>query len=412
MTPAMRTPEIADRMHEIDWIRALAVFILICIHAGSVFDPYPPFGAKGPPTKYIMVGVSFFHQWRLVLLFLISGAATFKALANQPPLTYLRKRLVRLLIPLIVGTCLIVPIDLYIVFGPRPVSVHSFLDFDTALWGRTFHHRTDPGLGLGLGHLWFLGYLILYSIVSMPLFLWLRSPSGRTLLARLVRLTTRGGRILLWALPLMLIAVTLRARWPIETRKFFDDWDAVARYCCAYVIGYVIVAAPDFLERVRRSAGTALAIGVATSVVVVTAQCWGLGPAPGESAAWLIYAAIMGLNQWVWAVGILGLAGRHLRFANGLSLYLRDAVYPIFVLHLPVLSLLSCSVVAWPIPAICQFTAIVCGTLSISLALYEYGVKRHRVGRFLFGLRPLKSKPSHTSTVLSPHAVQVPNEAQ
>ena len=69
-------------------------------------------------------------------------------------------------------------------------------------------------------------------------------------------------------------------------------------------------------------------------------------------------------------------------------MYLGVAALPLYVLHQPVVVAYAYGIVGWQAPIVAKYAAIVAASLATILVLYEFGVRRTRVTRFLFGLRP------------------------
>ncbi|WP_037676757.1 hypothetical protein [Streptomyces griseus] len=57
-------------------------------------------------------------------------------------------------------------------------------------------------------------------------------------------------------------------------------------------------------------------------------------------------------------------------------------------LHQPVVVAFAYGVVGWSVPIVVKYAAIVAASLAVILVVYEYLVRRARVTRFLFGMRP------------------------
>ena len=70
----------------------------------------------GGMLKQIM---TFLHNWRMPLLFLLSGAGTYFALGKRTPGQYLSERFKRLFIPLAAGIFILVPVQVYIEKVPQ-----------------------------------------------------------------------------------------------------------------------------------------------------------------------------------------------------------------------------------------------------------------------------------------------------
>ena len=71
-----------------------------------------------------------------------------------------------------------------------------------------------------------------------------------------------------------------------------------------------------------------------------------------------------------------------------LGAYANDAVLPFYVLHETVIVVIASFVLGWKIGAGAQYVLICLASLAATLLLYDIGVRRTRVTRFLFGLAP------------------------
>ena len=61
---------------------------------------------------------------------------------------------------------------------------------------------------------------------------------------------------------------------------------------------------------------------------------------------------------------------------------------PVYVFHQPVIVVLAWVAVRWHAPVAVKFAVVVTVSFALTLALYEAVVRRFRLGRFLFGMRP------------------------
>lgn len=77
------TPE---RRFDIDWLRVIAIFLLIPFHTGRIFDDDGFYIKNAVISPFIEEFVHFFFgQWRLALLFVVSGIGTRFALGFRYP---------------------------------------------------------------------------------------------------------------------------------------------------------------------------------------------------------------------------------------------------------------------------------------------------------------------------------------
>jgi peptidoglycan/LPS O-acetylase OafA/YrhL len=104
--------------------------------------------------------------------------------------------------------------------------------------------------------------------------------------------------------------------------------------------------------------------------------------------------ALFGAAGWCWVMAILGLldrprgGGRPAGRGGRVWGYLTLAALPLYVLHQPVVVAFAYAVVGRPAPILVKYAAIVAGSLAVILVVYEYAIRRTRVTRFLFGMRP------------------------
>src|SRR5579871_6301705 len=104
----------SDRRVDLDWLRILAFALLILFHVAMFYAPWA-WEVKSPrilPATLLLVEWS--APWRLMLLFLISGAALRFMTRRQSPGTLVRRRTAYLLPPLIVAVIVVVPPQAYL----------------------------------------------------------------------------------------------------------------------------------------------------------------------------------------------------------------------------------------------------------------------------------------------------------
>ena len=106
-------------------------------------------------------------------------------------------------------------------------------------------------------------------------------------------------------------------------------------------------------------------------------------------------------------MAVLGFASKYLNFNHKLLPYLNEAVYPVYVVHLPLVTIIAYGVVRLPfLPTLVQFAIIVITTLATALIIFDL-IRRTKVTRFLFGLKVKKPKQERvpaTETAVTPSA--------
>lgn len=382
-----------DRLYYMDWLRVLAMGFVFLVHTSM------PFAAVDDPwlirfeqtNMAFTMFAGFVYQFGMPLFFFLAGAATYLALAFRTNRQYLIQRIQRLLVPFVFGGLAFTALQQYISLMVRSESDESFLQFYPRLYGGCIQ---DPigilRIDCFASHLWFLGFLFLYSILILPIIAWLRSQSGANLIARLAAFSQKPGTILLFFLPTAFIQTALRARYHGHT-----DWSDFFVWSYYFVFGYVCLSDRRFLQAITRHRYVALAGGLictlAMGVLLLDfgyAEVWELNPV--LSLGYALYEVLRSLNTWLWVVFLLGMGIRHLEFNHPVLGYSREALLPFYVLHQVVIVLLAFWIFNWSPPLLIKFVVLVGGAFLITVGLYELLVKRSNGLRFLFGMR-LKS---------------------
>ena len=86
-------------------------------------------------------------------------------------------------------------------------------------------------------------------------------------------------------------------------------------------------------------------------------------------------------------IAILGYGSRHLDRPSRALAYCSTAVYPVYIVHLPVQFGLSHLVIPLALLPPVKLLLILAGTLAVSLVVYELLIKRARWIRPLFGMK-------------------------
>ena len=103
-----------ERRYDIDWLRVLAVLLLVYFHTARLFNTGEDFYVKNDEvSEGLDAFISFVHQWHMPLFFLVSGVATWFALGSRGGGRYVWGRVKRLLVPLLFRSSVIVPPQVY-----------------------------------------------------------------------------------------------------------------------------------------------------------------------------------------------------------------------------------------------------------------------------------------------------------
>lgn len=124
--------EIIDDIHnrrrtDLDWLRVLAVLLLVPFHSALIFilDPHVVMYVKdGVNSSFLNRFAGWIHQFHMPLLFYVSGAATYFSLKKRENGQYIKERFLKLLIPTMSGLLIIIPPITYITLMAKGNSVN------------------------------------------------------------------------------------------------------------------------------------------------------------------------------------------------------------------------------------------------------------------------------------------------
>lgn len=189
----------APRRPEFDWLRVVALGLLLVFHGAVGFSTNWHWHVVDPHnSEWLDFYLTFQMRWRVTLVFVVSGAALMLALAERPPGEVARERVVRLLVPLIFAILVIVPPQVWL----ERLAHNQFNGSYFASFGQLFNGFYPNG-NLSWHHLWFLPYVLVLSLLLIGPFSWLRSPAGRQALDPYMEKLARRHLYWLMVLPLM-----------------------------------------------------------------------------------------------------------------------------------------------------------------------------------------------------------------
>jgi glucan biosynthesis protein C len=378
------------RRGELDVLRALVVVGLVFFHSAVIFGPGEFPVKAGTEQPLATVFLAFGATWGMPLLFTISGMGVWYSLRSRGPAGFARERLRRLGVPLLVGLCTLVPLQVWLGLR-RAGDPGADAGFYLRFWDvrpsleLPFVLEAAPGGLFETGHLWFLVCLLGFSLALLPALRFL-DPE---------RLARPAG--------LLLLAVALAAVEVLVGSEVGHGGWHDASYALFLVLGFLAAADPRIVQAVGRRWRPAMAL--AGLLFLTAGAAYAAASAHGDAFTAMTppamaFRLLKSIDGLLWVVAILGLAGSRAarprpspapapaRAVRRLGPYLNEAVLPFYVLHETVVVAVAYLLLAWEVAPGVQYLLISVASLAGTLALYELGVRRSPVTRVLFGLRP------------------------
>jgi hypothetical protein len=340
--------------------------------------------------------IVYFAFWGMPFFFLMAGATSWFSLRRRTAGRYLRERVTRLLIPFIIGSLVLTPIQAYFEFinrGFTEMQGVSFIEFIRSSEARIYFFTEfrpitfSPSIFGNLGyHLWFVGFLFAYSLLALPLFAWLKGDSGKRSLSSLAQLARWRGGLLLFVIPLVLIRLVLQLAFPSDT-----SWADFFQIMGFFVSGFILIAEERFMRAIRRDWHIHLILAVLSTLFFFSffagVPVFDWLETPGTLGFYVVLA-MLGINGWCWTMVMLVVGMRFLDTSSKWLQYGREASYPFFIFHQPAIVIIAFFVVGWQLYPLTKLLIVVIGSLAATLGLYELLVRRINPVRALFGMKP------------------------
>ncbi len=384
--PATGVPAQKTRLHYLDWLRVIAILAVFLVHVADVFNTINFEIKNAEQSEAITIMEGFVYPWGMPLFFLIAGAGSYFALRHRSAGEFTRERTLRLLVPFFTGTVLLGPIQIYVSWRHRVetgVTDWTLVQFVA----ERFWHPGPKWFGAIGYHMWFLGYLFAFSLIALPLFLWLRGNAGQRAIARLAEICRHRGGILIFILPLVAVRLLLQPFFPIQ-----HDWADFFAFGAFFVLGYLMYTDEGFTSAIRRDWVILLTVLLLTMLAfgyLAMSLQFDLEKSPSTLPQFLLWTVFMAAG-WCGTSFMLFIGMRFLDRTNRALHYSLDVLLPFFVLHQPVIIVLAYYVVQWNVGLVPKMLVVGIGSFAITLALVEFVIKRVGFLRILFGMKPAR----------------------
>jgi len=346
--------ETTTRRYDIDWIRVIAIGLLLIYHVAIGFQPWGmmiAFITNEQSWVSLWIPMSMLNVWRIPLLFFVSGMGVYFALQNRNWMQLIAERSGRILLPFLFGGFAIVPIHLY-------------------LWQR--YYEMDPRYTADPGHLWFLANIFIYVVLFSPLFFYLKRNEGGKLAKSIAKVFSTPLGLLVVVAAFVLEGVIIK---PYPYEMYAMTWHGFFLGLLAFFFGFCFVLSGDgFWKMILKFRWLFVAIAVALFIIR------------------LLYfkmntpVYLMVTESQCWILSVFAFGYQYLNRGGQVLTYLSQAAYPVYILHMIFLYLGSMWVFGLNIDVRVQFLLVLLITLGGSFATYEV-IRRLKWIRPLFGLK-------------------------
>lgn len=397
----------ALRRTDLDWVRIGAFALLILYHCTVFYSPIENMANSPRVLPWVQVPMLLTSPWRMLLLFIVSGAATRFMTAKLAPSALVKSRSARLLPPLLFGVFVVIPPQAY----TQVIEHYGYTGDFFSFWGRylkadhSFCHADGHCLILPTyNHLWFVAYLWVYTLALAGLMAL--APGFAGWLERGLARALKGPGLI--AGPVVFLGLArwaLEARWP-QFPNLVSDWYGHTMFLGGFLFGFAAARQASLWSGFERFRWPALAGALAAYGLLALNAVRMLGQgstlsavsaaqhaAPNHALFDALAAGVWAIDQWLWIVAIFGFAHRHLRGRDGPARrYLTEAIFPFYIIHQTTIAVAGHYGAKLNLPLGLEAFALVATTAASCVLTYEIA-RRTPWLRPVFGLQPVRRPP-------------------
>lgn len=374
----------SPRLHYLDAVRAFALLLGIVFHASLSFIPiFIGWAVMDISTSdFVSYFIHLSHSFRMPLFFMLAGFFSHMAINKTTLQYFVRSRLLRLVIPFVIGWFLLRPL-LVAGWVLGADSMRGDVDYLNAL-NQAFNTFYEFPSNLLIGtHLWFLYYLILLSAcLTIGIVLFNKMP----IVAK--NLTQRCNRLLStvehkpWILSLLLFPTAtvlwLINAWGLDTpdKSLMPNWPVFGLYALFFGFGIMLHNKPILLEKIVNVGKAKLCFMLVTPLLSLWLASFEANPIFGNySLTKLVFSFGYALMMWSLIILSLNLGKAIFTKPNKVVRYFADASFWLYFIHLPIVIFLQVAFAEIEIYWLLKLLFISLLTVAISLVLYELIIK-------------------------------------
>ena len=364
----------SERRYDIDALRSIAMFLLIFYHLGISFtslSPYILFVQNKRVADGIWPLLNLLNTWRIPLVFLIGGIALRLSFQKRTRTEILKERAKILIIPWLFGTMtfatasLVITVTYYEGWSPE------------SLW------LVFAAFGFNGVHLWFLVNIIIYCIVLVPVLNFISNKKQKEGIVSF--LLQKPGGIFIFSLPIVLeghVLNFLRFNPDANYGNFYNEYSNSEHGLLLgflwFLIGIVLTSQGEaFWESNKRNWRIHLVFATISYLYRFINNF---------EYGYALDNRLIAFESFNFIFLLLGLGAIYLNNDSPQLTYYKTAVYPVYIVHLPVQMAVMYFFAGTNIHPIIKFPIALFLICFFSLTIY-HAIKNINFLRPLFGLR-------------------------
>jgi hypothetical protein len=299
-----------DRKYYIDNLRWFWILLLIPFHAAMAWNCWEGNYIWFCENRILSSLVIFISPWFMPLLFVLAGISARYALNRRSYKQFALERVKKLLIPLISGVLTVVAFIAYMADKYFNNYDGNFLEHYQVFFTNISDLTGYDGY-FTPGHLWFLLYLFIISMVSLLIIT----------LQRKIFPKLSFGKFKTFLLPVLMV-------FPLIMTPVLDfGGKSIGENLALFLLGYYILSEENILEKLTKYRFAYLIIMLICDVTMVYLFVW-----KGKQTG-IIVSVCSICTLWFGILGFLGLARCKFNQNNSFTQYMSHKSFMIYIFH-------------------------------------------------------------------------------
>jgi len=368
--------DVSKRRYDLDWLRVIAILAVYFHHIGMPFNGDGFHIMNAESSKLLDDIMVYFEQFRLPLLFLISGTGTVLAFSKRTWKQFLKERTGRLLIPLLFGVLFIVP----------PQTYYQYIDEFNSYWQLYTQGRFETN------HLWFIENLYIISVIVIPLIIFLRSQKSLVIRNWFEKMSSYKIGFLLGGFPLMLGTIILKRYYPTGSSSL-TNFSETFFYTYFFLVGILFASSQIFWDNLKSFRHFHAVILIVSSLLFYSYYFIPnnlIEPYLNLSTRWGIWYGLCCLLGWSFVLAILGYGQVYFNKPSQNLKRMNEAIYPFYILHQTVIVVLGYYIIQLNLNIPLKIVILLASSFFIIALIYRFFIYPFKVTRMLFGMKTYK----------------------
>ncbi|MCX6099466.1 MAG: acyltransferase family protein [Candidatus Bipolaricaulota bacterium] len=344
-----------DRLYYFDNLKVALTVLLIAHHVGQA---YGPTGGTWPIQEtaraallgpFFTVNRSFFMS----LFFLISGYFTAMSYGGKEGWPFVKSRLLRLGVPLLVFALLMIPLEIFVFGAPGSNGAGKAWPID-------------------VGYMWYVEHLLIFSLGYA---LWRAALGRRTAPTVCASRPLRVWHVLVFSLILAPVLAVVRIPFPIDRWDYLLGFFRVAladvpRDLAFFVLG-IVAFRRNWLKTVTAKAGRnwlILGVGLAAFWYAYSMGLYRVIPLDGVAfdVVRVTWEALLCSSL---SIGLIVLFRERINVHGRLAVALGKSQYASYIFHVPVILAFQFAILNVSLPPLAKFALVTLASVPATFAI-------------------------------------------